>query len=409
MRDCGSGFSMTNPFSAGPSALGYKYQFRWALLLLFKASSEGRTSEMSLERLDDVAFEDGDVAEELLQTKMHITPANLTDASVDLWKTLRVWCELTASDPQRVARAALTLITTATAPEGGVAAMLRPTGSRDAKAVDQKLHEVATQSENVSLQPAFASYLRLSETERLELLSRINVLDARPPISDIVAEIKQRFLIFSVQPQYVDDLYNALEGWWSRKTDTLLQNPSATIKPADLLSKLHDLNNQYSEHNLPDDFPKPLEMDESDLPEHQRYFVAQLKLVLNSNSRLRRAIGTYYRAYHQRSKWLDRGLITDDELERYEDYLTEEWTLEFERMHDEKGDLPDDETLRKLGLRLFDWSERNNFRTVRRDYLNGMFARGSLHILANSFKIGWHPEFRERLTDLMVKAAAVVS
>ncbi len=400
---------MTSPFSAGPSALGYKYQFRWALLLLFKASSEGRTSEMSLERLDDIAFEDGDVAEELFQTKMHITPANLTDSSVELWKTLRVWCELTVSDPQRVARAMLTLITTSTAPEPGVAATLRPTGSRDVKEADRRLHNIATHNKNAALQSAYASYLKLSETERLELLSRVNVLDARPSISDVVEEIKQHFLIFSVRPQFLDDLYNALEGWWSRKTDALLQNPSATVRPAELLSKLHDLNNQYSEHNLPDDFPKPLEMDESELPEHQRYFVAQLKLVLSSNSRLRRAIGTYYRAYHQRSKWLDRGLITDDELERYEDYLTEEWALEFERMIDEKGDLPDDDTLRKLGLRLFDWSERSNFRTVRRDYLNGMFARGSLHILANSFKIGWHPEFRERLADLMVKAAAVVS
>ena len=400
---------MTGQFSAGPSALGYKYQTRLALLLLFKAIRDNRTTDLSLERLDDIAFESGATAQELVQTKHHITPANLTDSSVDLWKTLRVWCEATATDSEGTNQAILTLLTTATAAEGSVASMLRPSGTRDVKVAQQRLQIVAEEAKNVALKLAYASYLKLDEKSRLALLSRVNVLDAQPNVVDIGEEIKKKYLIFSVRPNFVGDLFEALEGWWSLKSDALLLNTTMTIRASDLQNKLYELSHQYTDYNLPDDFPKPLEMDVTELPEHQRYFIAQLNLVLSNNSRLRRAIGTYYRAYHQRSKWLDRGLVTDDELERYEDYLVEEWTLEFDKILDEQGELPDEKILRQLGLNLFNWSERKDFRTIRKDYQNGMFARGSLHMLANSFKVGWHPDFKNRLAELMMKAAEAAS
>jgi hypothetical protein len=290
-----------------------------------------------------------------------------------------------------------------------VASMLRPSGTRDVKAAQERLQIVAEEAKNAALKLAYASYLKLDEKSRLALLSRVNILDAQPNVIDVGEEIKKKYLIFSVRPNFVGDLFEALEGWWSLKSDALLLNTTTTIRALDLQNKLYELSDQYTDYNLPDDFPKPLEMDVTELPEHQRYFIAQLNLVLSNNSRLRRAIGTYYRAYHQRSKWLDRGLVTDDELERYEDYLVEEWTLEFDKILDEEGEIPDEKTLRQLGLNLFNWSERKDFRTIRKDYQNGMFARGSLHMLANSFKVGWHPDFKNRLAELMMKAAEAAS
>jgi hypothetical protein len=45
---------MPSNFSAGPSALGYLYQARYALYLLLLAEEE---AALSIERFDDVAFE----------------------------------------------------------------------------------------------------------------------------------------------------------------------------------------------------------------------------------------------------------------------------------------------------------------------------------------------------------------
>lgn len=100
-------------FSAAPSAAGYLYQARLALALCLKYVNVDAGVEVGVERLDDVSFESNGTAVELLQAKHHINRvASLTDKSVDLWKTLRVWSEAAAKDPTLPARTRLALVTT---------------------------------------------------------------------------------------------------------------------------------------------------------------------------------------------------------------------------------------------------------------------------------------------------------
>ena len=80
-------------FSAASAALGYLYQVRSALLWTLRRMKSDSDFAVGVETLDDVAFETtGGEPGELLQTKHHRRSQGLlTDASVDLWKTLRVW------------------------------------------------------------------------------------------------------------------------------------------------------------------------------------------------------------------------------------------------------------------------------------------------------------------------------
>ena len=78
--------------SAAPSAAGYLYQARLALVEALRYVYVQSGIEIAVEKLDDVSFEQDGSALELLQTKHHLRRSgNLTDFSVDLWKTLRVW------------------------------------------------------------------------------------------------------------------------------------------------------------------------------------------------------------------------------------------------------------------------------------------------------------------------------
>jgi hypothetical protein len=402
---------MSNLFSAYASALGYQFQFRYALSLLFKAIQDGRlTQELSIEHLDDVAMEEDGVAQELVQTKHHLRPADLTDASTDLWKTLRVWCEYEASNVGT--DVTLTLVTTASAVAGSVAAELRVGASPSYAALGARLETIARAGGNSSLISAYAAYLALSSAQQQALLARITVLDGTMHIQDIPGEIKRRYLSLTVNPRHVDDLYERLEGWWVAKAIEMLcvaPGVLTTISAITLRDKVVSLGQKYTEHNLPDDFPHQLELGEEDLGSHERIFVAQLRLVLDNNSRLRHAIGQYYRAYNQRSRWLDAGLIDDEALDTYSAYLLEEWTLAFHKMHDDLGDLPDEATLKRVGRNLFDWANEKTWTPIRSNYQNGAFPRGSLHMLANSMKIGWHPHFQERITALIVQAAEAAS
>lgn len=96
-------------FSAAASALGYLYQVRYGLVLLLEAKNPA--SALSLEKIDDVAFEESGDPTQMLQFKHRLDrTATLTDSSTDLWKTLRVWATKIADgrdEGQRVYRLTL--------------------------------------------------------------------------------------------------------------------------------------------------------------------------------------------------------------------------------------------------------------------------------------------------------------
>ena len=86
--------------SAAQSAAGYLYQARLALAECLRYAYDDFSVEIAIEKLDDVSFEKDGTALELLQTKHHLKKAgDLSDGSVDLWKTLRVWAQAVKADP----------------------------------------------------------------------------------------------------------------------------------------------------------------------------------------------------------------------------------------------------------------------------------------------------------------------
>jgi len=84
------GTIMSRDFSAGESVLGYLYQSRYALYLLLTRID----SNITIEKLDDITFEEGFSPIELLQLKHHVnSTASLTNSCPDLWRTARIWCD----------------------------------------------------------------------------------------------------------------------------------------------------------------------------------------------------------------------------------------------------------------------------------------------------------------------------
>lgn len=112
-------------FDASASALGYVFQIRFALLMALRKVRAQPDVQISLETLDDVAFDNEGSPQELFQTKHHIkSEADLTDYSGDLWKTLRVWSTSKQSG-QLKDDARLFLVPTATEADKSVASHLR--------------------------------------------------------------------------------------------------------------------------------------------------------------------------------------------------------------------------------------------------------------------------------------------
>ena len=398
-------------FSSNASAagLGYLYQVRYALYLLLERAKDDERSGVSVERLDDVAFEKDGSPEELLQLKHTVYPAraDLSDASERLWKTLRIWSLKLKANEDEVSRIVLSLVSTGRASNTSVAGHLRPAPdpNRNVVAALKRLRETAQTSTNKENQPAYQAFLSLNAQQQERLVQRIQILDEHPNIQGIQDLLLREFRVYT--PKY-ESLYTRLEGWWFGQVVNHLLSPDQVhvLSGRELLNQIQSLVDQLRSDALPNDFPDVLELDESNLSARERIFVEQLKLILVSDTRIRLAIGHYHRAFQQRHRWLDEGLIFPQELEAYEKELIAEWRTQFLIMKEDLIDPPDEADMQRLGRQLFNqFVETRTHRPVRERYRDTGFSKGVLHMLSNDLHVGWHGEFEKRLTDLMLTGA----
>src|SRR5687767_4603821 len=136
------------PFSATAPAIGYLFQCRYALLESLRRLRRDEQFMVSIETLDDVAFERDGEPPELLQTKHHIKrAADLTDTSPDLWKTIRIWGEglINGNIPDG---SSFFLITTVDVPKGKAAFYLKMGDVRDVSKALERLYATAQSSRN---------------------------------------------------------------------------------------------------------------------------------------------------------------------------------------------------------------------------------------------------------------------
>lgn len=363
--------------------LGYLYQVRMALVLLLRRLKSDPGTSVTLENFDDIAFHSGTDALEQLQTKL-VSSKSLSDASTDLWKTLRVWSEqfrLGTLDPSSTS---LTLLTTAEAPIGSAAAYLRPEERKHADAL-QILEEIADKSRNASNQSAYQEFMRLSKKRRTLLIRSVYVLDRSPGMLDAQDLLRQELRI-ATTPAKIDAFAKRIEGWWFGAVVEQLMRVRPMINGADLESELGDLREQFRLDSLPIDFADVA------LPSADTYvranFVKQLNHIRIAPNRISLAMLDFYRASRQRGRWIDDLMIHEKELKNFERRLTETWLeiFEAEKQECDGTDMP------KTGRKIYARSIAQQI-LLRPGITEPFILRGSYHILSESLTIGWHPDY----------------
>ncbi len=387
-------------YSAASSALGYLYQVRYALLESLRRLRKGQEFIVSIETLDDVVFEkDGD-APELLQTKHHLNrPADLTDSSPDLWKTLRIWSEAIGADgvPQGTL---YILITTAQTSDGQAAHYLKPGDSRSPDTAMERLNSTADSSTNQANAKAYQAYRSLNQDQRKRLLQNVLVVDAAPTISDIDTELKEVAYGFAAK-KFLESFLQRIEGWWYRRAiQHLVDDEAKPILSEELDSETASLREQFKEESLPiDDDIMSASVDASGYQD--RLFVHQLRLIEIGNGRIFHAIRNFFRAFEHRSRWIREDLILVGDLGRYEERLIEEWDILFQQMRDELGEEASEESKKIAAQTLYKWVETATHTQIRPGVTEPSISRGTYQLLSDSQRVGWHLEFEERLRHLL--------
>jgi hypothetical protein len=240
-------------FSAADPSLGYLYQIRLALLWTLRRLKTAPDFLVGIETIDDVTFETtGGDPTDLLQSKHHRTGAgSLTDASPDLWKTLRIWFEGHASGIIP-ATTNLYLVTTGTAPDGAAASHLRAY-YRDVAAAQRALDVTASSSTSQANAAAYQAYLAASLSERVAILGRVVVLDAAPSVTDLDGELRQE-IHWAAGRERHSAFLERLEGWWFQRVLRQLAGATAErIGSVELETQMSHLREQFKQEALPID------------------------------------------------------------------------------------------------------------------------------------------------------------
>jgi hypothetical protein len=387
-------------FSANASMLGYLYQVRVALLWALQQAKIGEFT-VSLETLDDVTFEANGIPLSVLQTKHSIVKkANLTDTSADLWKTLRVWLVGNASG-EVPTDTSLFLITTSSITEGTAAqALCAHAPTRNIPIACSRLKQAASTSSNEALQDVFQAFLALSPTDQEKLLNRVVVIPGEGNVAEILAKIEIELHWMTLHHQ--ETALEHLEGWWFKRVVHELVNVGCGVSRTELEAQISDIQESLKPDALPIDHAiEKLMVALDQLPEFSgRNFYRQVELVGAGKNRILNAINSYQRAFAQRSQWTRDELLFDTDIFKYENTLKTEWSLRRDQICDELGDSPADDAMAKAGREVLKWAE-DVVLPIRPNVAAHWVCRGSLHMLADELKIGWHPNFDDRLTEIL--------
>jgi hypothetical protein len=386
-------------FDASASMLGYLYQIRFGLYLALKKLPEVDDPEqfnISIEKLDDVAFDKDGSAIELLQTKFHGPPGNLTDRSADIWKTIRVWVEAMKNGDVVLGRTTLTLVTTQSLPENTIAYYLSPEAGRDtAKALELML-SISTE-ENATNLKGYTAFQSLSEAQKKAFVDDIYIVGK----SDNLMQIRSKICRYGrqyVASEWVDAFVDRIEGVWLQWCiKGLSQNPSGVINLGDVQDFADKIRPEYTDTNLPSEFldvlPDILEFDKD-----ERNFVQQLHLFSAPKGMIEQAIVNYFRAFEQRNKWATDGLLKPGELGGYDRRLQEQW-VEHRSFLELNCEIESEQDKRRYSAALYQSCLQKGVVPIRKDFLAYYVSKGSYHILAEQLKIGWHPDYLAMLGD----------
>lgn len=389
-------------FSAKEPSLGYIYQIKYALLLLLKDSRNLENPILRIECLDDIDITDVNTTN-LYQTKLHIkSKANLTDSSVDFWKTIRIWSQYISDGTIDINQTVLNLITTENIPTTSILHKLKEKIINEAELLDiiKKLDEIAISSTSDSTKKGREEYQNLSIENKRSLIERIRIFDNSVNISDIDAKIKKE-LIHSCYRNHLDAFLEILDGWWLSKAIKNLTGDIDSIQSEELEIKISSIRDSFQADNLPNHFNEQMDISDEDVNNlKEKNLLKQLELIsFGINSRtVKRAISDFRRAFEQRSKWLRLQILNPEEEEEYDKRLRDHWKNIFELMSDEADGKEDDELI-KLGKEFYLSQFANNCPQIkiREKFNEDYLTRGSYQILSDEKKIGWHPNFEKEL------------
>jgi len=397
----------TNSHSADAAALGFLYQAQYALLRLWKDSSDDAT--VHLETLDDVVLEsNGQVILEQLKHSLAVKPPAITLASVNVWKTLKAWIDVLPS--LDLGRTKFHLVTVADiSPASELEVLLTESDSRETLliALRDEAYRVRNEradaaSKGVTPLPhapratACAAFLAINDDLQLDILKNARIMPGQSNIRQIEDELVK--MLTSVRIKDRAHVAARMVEWWNREIVHAHcgKRPKA-IHRHELVDLHMDIVAEVTSDAFVDYYATEIPP-----PAYQSHpmVARQIELVGGSEAEVRRSVQNEWRAREARSRWSNESPMKKAAIARYDIRLKEEWSDRHVDMCAQCSGQPDEDIALK-GKELLSWSHFKapmEIESIAPTVTAPSYVRGSFQVLSIDGQVGWHPEYRKLLS-----------
>ncbi|MBS3921965.1 MAG: hypothetical protein KGZ37_02295 [Nitrosarchaeum sp.] len=385
--------------SARAPFLGYEYQSLQALLLI---TPTGTNSRIYIERFDDVEFESGD-EKILIQNKFSLNDSSkITAKDEAFWKSIGNWISLIESGIISEEEYHFLIITTRDTDDPLILKLTERSETRNNRELLTELIEFAEENKNKNkkTEKHIRKFLKMKIPSRISLIEKFQILVSQANIKEIQEKINSHLSEWSYE-EYLDEFLNSIYGWWYREIiKRLSENINEPLTHNELVETIQHYRDRQSAKALPiylEKLKKPEKLTAaySDFP-----FVEQLEQIDLEKSSIVEAMFDYYRAYEHRSSWVRNLKQISEKLDDYDEELVEKWKSEFKSINRkiEQEKITNNNELKKLGLGLFEWMDKNPFYPnlkLERDIAKTWLLKGSYHLLSDDCRVGWHPNYKK--------------
>jgi len=341
---------------------------------------------VSLEYYDDVAVHRNNGTFLLEQDKSSLGGNPLADRSKDLWKTFANWAEQCVSGIDPNTTDFLLYVT----PEklGPVATDLHAATTKGAAlAVIVKIKALVTpKNASAGCSPFITKFLNVGDEICAEIIVRFRIASEEEPLEGI-----RKYLRPTLPAETLDDFCAAAIGMARDMAEALIRKEQPSIVDAVRYRKRfgsfvrkHNLAGLLTSQTQPASHHAVVE-----LLDTSPNFVRQLEVIDTTNDMLVIAVSDFLRAETDKVHWADEGLIHAESLDEFDQTLERHHLLMRDEIEDSMG--AEDEMLRGRATyrKCIQAQPQLEGRTLPTHFVSGAF-----NCLANTFVLGWHPDYK---------------
>lgn len=350
-------------------------------------------ASVSLEYLDDVAIHHANGHITLEQTKSATKTNPVSDLADDLWKTFANWLEMLA---QGVVKAGETTFRIYVAPKrtGPWAEAL--SAAKTPADVEAIVGKISTKLAKMAEKPGCIAHLQAfldAPPAHRSAVATGMVLQSRH--TDPVAPLRD-LLKPTVPPEHIDRLCEAAIGMAKQRADRCIQKGELPVIDADAFKATFRafVQKNVMSNYLPALSERPLSGEIDALLALRPVFLRQLELVSVTEDEKVRAVSDLLRSSADKSRWADAGMIFEGSLEEWDENLVARQGLVAGEITDVYGDKDAAVRGRLVYRRCAQMDAPLEGRAVPSHFVHGCF-----NALADSRRLGWHPEFAGLLDE----------